>query len=162
MIGLLLLVLILFIRVFELIALSSIKITAFTIDFFLIFFFTIYYLHGLISVKISSGNAVCFWNFVFGLVAVVIYGVVILFIHHIFPNVSKELNYVISFVRVSVAIPLAISFATLFIKMINSNVKTTDNIQLLNNATAVKIVYIVIFILLAIPVWKIRMEKLNS
>ncbi|WP_249963712.1 hypothetical protein [Histophilus somni] len=68
----------------------------------------------------------------------------------------------ISFVGVSVAIPLAISFATSFINMINSNVKATVHIQLLNNATADKIVYIVIFILLAIPVWKIRMEKLNS
>lgn len=162
MIGLLLLVLILFVGVFKIIALSSIKITAFAIDFFLIFFFTIYYLHGLVSVKISSGNAVYFWDFVLGLVAVVIYGVVILFIHHMFPNVSKVLNYVISFVGVSVAIPLAISFATSFINMINSNVKVTDHIQLLNNATADKIVYIVIFVLLAIPVWNIRMEKLNS
>lgn len=65
MIGLLLLVLILFVGVLKLIALSSVKITAFAIDFFLIFFLD-------------------------------------------------------------------------------------------------KIVYIVIFILLAIPVWKIRMEKLNS
>lgn len=54
MIGLLLLVLILFVGLFKLIALSSIKITAFGIDFFLIFFFDIYYLYGLLSVKISS------------------------------------------------------------------------------------------------------------
>jgi putative conjugative transposon membrane protein len=153
MIGLLLLVLILFVGMFKLIALFSIKITAFAIDFFLIFFFTIlYYLHWLISVKILSGNAVYFWDFVLGLVAVVIYGVVILFIHHMFPNVSKILNYVISFMGVSVVIPLAISFATSFINMINSNVKATNHIQLFNNATADKIVYIVMFILLAIPV----------
>ncbi len=38
MIGLLLLLLILFVGVFKLIALSSVKITAFAIDFFLIFF----------------------------------------------------------------------------------------------------------------------------
>lgn len=153
---------ILFLRVFSLIALYSVKITAFAIDFFLIFFFTIYYIHGLVSVKISSGNAVYFWDFVFGLLAVIIYGVVILFIHHIFPIVSKVLNYVISFLGVSAAIPLAISFATTLINMINSNVKSTEHIQLLNNATADKIVYIVIAILISIPVWNVRMQKLNS
>lgn len=72
------------------------------------------------------------------------------------------LNYIISVIGVSVALPLAISFSTAVVNMFNSNIKATDHIQLLNNLTADNIVYIVIFVLFAIPVWNARMEKLNS
>lgn len=94
--------------------------------------------------------------------AVGIYGFITLTIHHLLPKISKVLNYIISVIGVSVAIPLAISFFTAVVNMFNSNIKATNHIQLLNNPTADKIVYIVIFVLLAIPVWNIRMEKLNS
>lgn len=162
MIGVVLIVLILFFGLYKLIALSSVKFTAFAIDFLLIFFYTIYYLHNLVSVKISSGYAIYFWDFVFGLIAIGIYGSIILTIHHLFPTISKVLNYIISVIGVSVAVPLAISFATATINMFNSNIKTTEHIQLLNNDLADKIVYIVIFVLLAIPVWQTRMEKLDN
>lgn len=162
MLFILLLILMLFVGIYKFIAISSVKVAAFTIDFFLVFFYTIYYLHGLVSVRISSGNVVYFWDVVFGLISVGIYGFIILTIHHLLPKLSKVLNYIISVVGVSVAIPLAISFSTAVVNMFNSNIRATNHIQLLNNPTADKIVYIVIFVLLAIPVWNVRMEKLNS
>ncbi|NEW62320.1 hypothetical protein GMA11_07065 [Granulicatella sp. zg-ZJ] len=77
-------------------------------------------------------------------------------------HVSKMLNYVISVIGLSVVIPLAISFSTAVINMFNSNIKATDHMQLLNNTIADKIVYILVIVLLAIPVWNSKIEKLNS
>ena len=75
---------------------------------------------------------------------------------------SKGLNYFITFIGVSVTIRLATSFTTSFINIFNSNFKPKDHIQLLNNVIADKVVYLVIAILIAILVWNLGMEKLNS
>lgn len=162
MITAIILVTLLFIGFYKLIALSSLKITAFAVDFLLIFIYTTTFMHGVLSVKISSGYVVYFWDIVFGILAMGIYGFLILLIHRVVPIVSKGLNYFITFLGVFVAIRLATSFATSFINIFNSNFKPTDHIQLLNNVTVDKVVYIFLAILIAIPVWNVRMEKLNS
>lgn len=162
MIPAIILVTLLFVGLYKLIALLSLKITAFAVDFLLIFIYTTTFMHSAVSVKISSGYVVYFWDIVFGILAMGIYGFLILLIHRLLPIVSKVLNYFITFIGVSVAISLATSFATSFINIFNSNFKPTNHILLLNNVTADKVVYIVIAILIAIPVWNVRMEKLNS
>lgn len=162
MIPTIILITLLFIGLYKFVALSSLKITAFTVNFLIIFIYTTTFMHGAVSVKISSDYVVYFWDIVFGILAMGIYGFLILLIHRLIPFVSKGLNYFITFIGVSVAIRLATSFATSFINVFNSNFKPTNHIQLLNNVTADKIVYILIAILIAIPVWNVRMEKLNS
>lgn len=103
MIVVLLLILILFVGIYKLIAISSIKVAVFAIDFFLVFFYTIYYLHGLVSVRISSGNVVYFWDCVFGIIAVAIYSFIILTIHHFFTKMNSsflDVIYTISILKI--------------------------------------------------------------
>ncbi|WP_179939776.1 hypothetical protein [Gemelliphila palaticanis] len=85
MIPAVILITLLFIGFYKLIALSSLKITVFAVDFLLIFIYTTTFMHSEVSVKISSGYVVYFWDIVFGILAMGIYGFLILLIHRLLP-----------------------------------------------------------------------------
>ncbi|HEM4667066.1 TPA: hypothetical protein U1069_000146 [Streptococcus suis] len=144
------------------IARTSVKLACFAIDFCAVFIYTIYLLHQPISSKIANGNTIYFWDVLFGLIAVLIYGFLMVILSILLPRISKAINFVIVFLGVGIGICLATDFITFLLSIFHSSIEPTYRIQFLTNNLANDILYYVIFFLVSIPVWKKRMEYLTG
>lgn len=161
-ISLMFLGVVLFIKFYAFVLLNSVKIMTFVPDMILIVFYTIYFLHGMVSVKISSGNIVYIWDVVFAILAVVNYMFLLVFIHKKLSIVSNILNYIVAYIGISIVVPFLTDLISAFVNSIYPNIKHTTHIMLLNNPIADQVLYQAIYLLLAIWVYRIRMKKLNS
>lgn len=143
----------LFLATFYLIIL---KVVAFALDYAIILIFGIYFLHNTVSIKISSGNAIYFWDVVFGILIIIIYKFLLIFLKEWIPIVYNIFIYVLSLIASSIVIRWGILFTTLLFQVINKNIKETEHIQLLNNPLADKILYIIFTVILSIFLYQKR------
>lgn len=101
-----------------------------------------------------------FWDVLFGLASVVVYGFLMLLLTIYLPKVSKIINFVIVYFGVGIGICLATDFITSLLSIFNSNIEATYRLQFLNNDLANDVFYYVQFLFVSIPVWKKRMDYL--
>ena len=110
--GICLTILVLFIKLYKNITLFSFKTMAFGIDFFVILFYSIYFFHPNVATKLVEGKLQYLLDAGVGILAVILYGLLILFINDTFPRVSNILNLFITFVGVGIAVPFTIGLLT--------------------------------------------------
>lgn len=120
------------------------KFVAVFIDFLLIGGFTAYFLHGKVSMKIASGNAVYFWDIVFGVGVCILYYVLLNFLVVQFPKVAACINYVIAW------------FGTLIIYVMIFAIFNDGLPQLLNNQSVSMLINMIIVTILAFVTFQIR------
>ena len=150
------------INLYKTIAVSSVKIAAFAIDFALVFAVVAYYSHSLIACKITSGNLMYLADIILGITAMLIYGTLLLLIHNRFSMVSNILNFIIAVIGVSVAYPLALDFISTVFKVLGIIQDTFTRLHILDSQIANNFIHYLIIFLLAIPVCKARTKYLNS
>lgn len=126
------------------------KFFAVFIDFLLICGFTAYFLHGEVSVKIASGNAVYFWDIAFGIGVCVLYYVLLNFLVIHLPMVAAFINYIIAWIGTFLIYGVIF---TIFIGGLP---------QLLNNHSLNMLINIIIVSLLALMTFKIRKNIFNT
>ena len=120
------------------------KLIAVFIDFLLIGGIVAYSVHGKLSVKIASGNAVYFWDIVFGIGACFIYYILLNYLVINFPKLAAVINYVIAWV------------GTLIIYGMTLILFYGGFPQLLNNYDLSMIIHIIIITMLAFVTFNIR------
>ena len=69
------------ISLYKMLAVSTVKIAAFAIDFALVFLLTCFYGHSFIGTKLATGNLVYLIDIALGIVATLAYGVLIILLH---------------------------------------------------------------------------------
>lgn len=92
-IGICLIILVLFINLYKNITRLSFKTMAFGIDFFVILFYTIYFFHPNIATKLVEGKLQYLLDAGAGILAIMAYGLLILFINDAFPKLSNILSW---------------------------------------------------------------------
>lgn len=94
LIPILILMFILFLRISK----STSKFVAIFIDFLVIGGTIAYLSNETVSSKIASGNAVYFWNVVFGVGTCIIYYIILSFLVIYFPKIGATINYFVSWI----------------------------------------------------------------
>ncbi len=150
------------ISLYKMIAVSSVKIAAFAIDFALIFILVCFYGHSLLVGKLDVGNLIYLIGVMLGIVSILAYGIAIMVLHIKLPKISKFLNLLVVFIGVSVAYPLALDFFSALLKMLGIVKNTFTRLHLLDSQIANNFIHYLIIFLLALPVYKARMKYLNS
>lgn len=161
-IGICLTIAILFIKLYKNITLFSFKTLAFGVDFFVIFFYSIYFFHPYVSVKLVDGKLQYLLDAGVGILAILIYGFLILFINDTLPMISNALNLFIAFVGVSVAVPFAIGLLSPVIQIFIHGFTFNGDIVLSQNHILSLFLKYMIFGLIALPVWRYRISKLEE
>lgn len=153
---------ILFVKLYKNITLFSFKTLAFGVDFFVIFFYSIYFFHPNVSVKLVDGKLQYLLNAGVGILAMLIYGLLILFINDTFPVISNALNLFIAFVGVSVAVPFAIGLLSPVIQIFITDFTFNGDVVLSQNHMLNLFLKYMIFALITLPVWRYRISKLEE
>jgi galactitol-specific phosphotransferase system IIC component len=97
-----------------------------------------------------------------GILAIIIYGLLILFINDTFPMVSNALNLFIAFVGVSIAVPFAIGLLSPVIQIFIHGFTFNGDIILSQNHMLSLFFKYMIFGLITLPIWRYRMNKLEE
>ncbi|MEL5900769.1 hypothetical protein AAGC94_22425, partial [Clostridium sporogenes] len=160
--GICLTILVLFIKLYENITLFSFKTMAFGIDFFVILFYSIYFFHPNVAAKLVEGKLQYLLDAGVGILAVILYGLLILFINDTFPRVSNVLNLFMAFVGVCMAIPFAIGLLTPVIQLFIHEFTFNGDIILSQNHMLSLFLKYMVFGIIALPVWRYRMSKLEE
>lgn len=161
-IGICLTIAILFIKLYKNITLFSFKTLAFGVDFFVIFFYSIYFFHPNVSVKLVDGKLQYLLNAGVGILAILMYGLLILFINDTFPVISNALNLFIAFVGVSIAVPFAIGLLSPVIQIFITDFTFNGDVVLSQNHMLSLFLKYMIFGLITLPVWRYRISKLEE
>ena len=161
-VGICLTIAILFVKLYKNITLFSFKTLAFGVDFFVVFFYSIYFFHPYVSVKLVDGNLQYLLNAGVGILAILMYGLLILFINDTFPTISNALNLFIAFVGVSVAVPFAIGLLSPVIQIFIHGFTFNGDIVLSQNHMLSLFLKYMIFGLITLPIWRYRMSKLEE
>ncbi len=161
-IGICLTIAILFIKLYKNITLFSFKTLAFGVDFFVIFFYSIYFFHPNVSVKLVDGKMQYLLDVGVGILAILIYGLLILFINDTFPMISNALNLFIAFVGVSMAVPFAIGLLSPIVQIFIHDFTFNGDIVLSQNHMLSLFLKYMIFGLITLPIWRYRMSKLEE
>ena len=161
-IGICLTITILFVKLYKNITLFSFKTLAFGVDFFVIFFYSIYFFHPNVSVKLVDGKLQYLLNAGVGILAILMYGLLILFINDTFPTISNDLNLFIAFVGVSVAVPFAIGLLSPVIQIFIHGFTFNGDIVLSQNHMLSLFLKYMIFGLIELPVWRYKINKLEE
>ena len=161
-VGICLTIAILFVKLYKNITLFSFKTLAFEVDFFVIFFYSIYFFHPNVSVKLVDGKLQYLLNAGVGILAILMYGLLILFINDTFPTISNALNLFIAFVGVSVAVPFAIGLLSPVIQIFIHGFTFNGDIVLSQNHMLSLFLKYMVFGLIALPVWRYRISKLEE
>jgi len=161
-VGICLTIAILFVKLYKNITLFSFKTLAFGVDFFVIFFYSIYFFHPNISVKLVDGKLQYLLNAGVGILAILLYGLLILFINDTFPMISNALNLFMAFVGVSIAVPFAIGLLSPVIQIFIHGFTFNGDIVLSQNHMLSLFLKYMIFGLITLHVWRYRMSKLEK
>ena len=161
-IGICLIILVLFIKLYKNITLISFKTKAFGIDFFVIIFYTIYFFHPNVAAKLVEGKLQYLLNAGAGIFAVILYGLLILFINDAFPRVSNILNLIITFIGVGIALPFTIGLLTPVIQVFNKGFTFNGDIVLSQNYMLSLFLKYMILGIITLPIWRYRMSKLKE
>jgi hypothetical protein len=135
---------------------------AFGVDFFVIFFYSIYFFHPNVSVKLVDGKMQYLLDVGVGILAILIYGLLILFINDTFPMISNALNLFIAFVGVSMAVPFAIGLLSPIVQIFIHDFTFNGDIVLSQNHMLSLFLKYMIFGLITLPIWRYRMSKLEE
>ena len=150
------------ISLYKMLAVSTVKIAAFAIDFALVFLLTCFYGHSFIGTKLATGNLVYLIDIALGIIATLAYGVLIILLHSRLPKVSMVLNFFIVLIGVSVAYPLALDFISAVLKMLGIVKDTFTELSLFENGLWNKILHYLIIFILALPIFGSRITYLNG
>ena len=161
-IGICLTIAILFIKLYKNITLFSFKTLAFGIDFFVILFYSIYFFHSNVAVKLVEGKLQYLLDAGAGTLALIVYGLLILFINDTFPMISNLLNLFITFTGVSIAVPFAIGLLNPILQMFIHGFTFNGDIILSQNHMLSLFLKYMIFGLITLPIWRYRMSKLED
>ena len=161
-VGICLTIAILFVKLYKNITLFSFKTLAFEVDFFVIFFYSIYFFHPNVSVKLVDGKLQYLLNAAVGILAILIYGLLILFINDTFLMLSNALNLFIAFVGVSIAVPFAIGLLSPIIQIFIHGFTFNGDIVLSQNHMLSLFLKYMIFGIITLPVWRYRINKLEE
>ena len=161
-IGICLIILVLFIKLYKNITLISFKTKAFGIDFFVILFYTIYFFHPNMAAKLVEGKLQYLLNAGAGILAVILYGLLILFINDAFPRVSNILNLIITFIGISIALPFTIGLLTPVIQVFNKGFTFNGDIVLSQNYMLNIFLKYMILGIINLSIWRYRMSKLEE
>jgi len=161
-VGICLTIAILFVKLYKNITLFSFKTLAFEVDFFVIFFYSIYFFHPNVSVKLVDGKLQYLLNAGVGILAILLYGLLILFINDTFPMISNALNLFMAFVGVSIAVPFAIGLLSPVIQIFIHGFTFNGDIVLSQNHMLSLFLKYMIFGLITLHVWRYRMSKLEK
>mgnify|MGYP003622806495 FL=1 len=161
-IGICLTIAILFVKLYKNITLFSFKTLAFGVDFFVIFFYSIYFFHPNVSVKLVDGKMQYLLDVGVWILAILIYGLLILFINDTFPMISNALNLFIAFVGVSMAVPFAIGLLSPIVQIFIHDFTFNGDIVLSQNHMLSLFLKYMIFGLITLPIWRYRMSKLEE
>jgi cation transport ATPase len=160
--GICLTIAILFVKLYKNITLFSFKTLAFGVDFFLIFFYSIYFFHPHVAVKLFEGKLQYLLDIAIGVLAILIYGLVILSINDSFPKISSMLNLFIALVGTSIAVPFAIGLLSPIIQIFITGFTFNGDIVLSQNHMLSLFLKYLLFGIVALPVWRYRMSKLEE
>ncbi|NLK43674.1 MAG: hypothetical protein GX300_04690 [Tissierellia bacterium] len=160
--GICLTIAILFIKLYKNITLFSFKTLAFGVDFFLIFFYSIYYFHPNVTVRLIDGKLQYLLNTGIGVLAILVYGLLILFINDTFPMISNAFNFFIAFVGVSVAVPFTIGLLSPVIQVFIKSFTFNGDLVLSQNHMLSLFFKYMIFVVITLPVWRYRISKLEE
>ncbi|WP_195923549.1 hypothetical protein [Clostridium tepidum] len=160
--GICLTIAILFVKLYKNITLFSFKTLAFGVDFFLIFFYSIYFFHPNVAVKLFDGKLQYLLDIAFGILAILIYGLVILSINDSFPMISSILNLFIALVGTSIAVPFVIGLLSPIIQIFITGFTFNGDIILSQNHMLSLFLKYLLFGIVALPVWRYRMSKLEE
>lgn len=149
------------ISLYRLIAVTSIKISAFALDFALIFFATIYLAHQYLQPSFSSSVATYAIYILMGLTTLFAYGVLILMLHRKFPRMSKAMNFFIVLVGISVAFPLALDFGSAVLKAVGIIKNTVTMLPIFESNSANMFVHYLMIFLISIPTFNARMRYMD-
>lgn len=161
-IGICLIILVLFINLYKNITLLSFKTMAFGIDFFVILFYTIYFFHPNIAAKLVEGKLQYLLDAGAGILAIIAYGLLILFINDTFPKVSNILNLFITFIGVGIALPFTIGLLTPVIQIFNKGFIFNGDIILSQNYMLNLFLKYMTLGIITLPIWRYRMSKLEE
>ncbi|MBU5257236.1 hypothetical protein [Tissierella praeacuta] len=161
-IGICLIILVLFINLYKNITLLSFKTMAFGIDFFVILFYTIYFFHPNIAVKLVEGKLQYLLDAGAGILAIMAYGLLILFINDTFPKLSNILNLFITFIGVGIALPFTIGLLTPIIQIFNKDFIFNGDINLSQNHMLNLFLKYMVLGIITLPAWRYRMSKLEE
>lgn len=161
-VGICLTIAILFVKLYKNITLFSFKTLAFGVDFFVIFFYSIYFFHPNVSVKLVDGKMQYLLDVGVGILAILIYGLLILFINDTFPMISNALNLFIAFVGVSMAVTFAIGLLSPIVQIFIHDFTFNGDIVLSQNHMLSLFLKYMIFGLITLPIWRYRMSKLEE
>ena len=160
--GICLTIAILFVKLYKNITLFSFKTLAFGVDFFLIFFYSIYFFHPHVAVKLFEGKLQYLLDIAIGVLAILIYGLVILSINDSFPMISSILNLFIALVGTSIAVPFVIGLLSPIIQIFITGFTFNGDIILSQNHMLSLFLKYLLFGIVALPVWRYRMSKLEE
>ena len=160
--GICLTIAILFVKLYKNITLFSFKTLAFGVDFFLIFFYSIYFFHPHVAVKLFDSKLQYLLDIAIGILAILIYGLVILSINDSFPTISSMLNLFIALVGTSIAVPFAIGLLSPIIQIFITGFTFNGDIVLSQNHMLSLFLKYLLFGIVALPVWRYRMSKLEE
>ena len=160
--GICLTILVLFIKLYKNITLFSFKTMAFGIDFFVILFYSIYFFHPNVATKLVEGKLQYLLDAGVGILAVILYGLLILFINDTFPRVSNILNLFITFVGVGIAVPFTIGLLTPVIQIFIKGFTFNGEIILSQNHMLSLFLKYLMLGIITLPVWRYRMSKLEE
>ena len=161
-IGICLIILVLFIKLYKNITLLSFKTMVFGIDFFVILFYTIYFFHPNVAVKLVEGKLQYLLDAGAGILSVILYGLLVLFINDAFPRISNILNLIISFIGVGIALPFTIGLLTPVIQIFNNGFTFNGDIILSQNHMLNLFLKYMTLGIIALPIWIYRMSKLEE
>lgn len=135
---------------------------AFGIDFFIILFYTIYFFHPYVATKLVEGKLQYLLDAGAGILAVILYGLLILFINDAFPRINNILNLIITFIGVGIALPFTIGLLTPVIQIFNNGFTFNGDIILSQNHMLNLFLKYIILGIIALPIWRYRMNKLEE
>ncbi len=160
--GICLTILVLFIKLYKNITLFFFKTMAFGIDFFVILFYTIYFFHPHVATKLVVGKLQYLLDGGAGILAVILYSLLILFINDTFPIISNVLNLFITFIGVGIAVPFTIGLLTPIIQFFHQGFTFNGDIILSQNHMLSLFLKYMVFGIITLPVWRHRMSKLEE
>lgn len=135
---------------------------AFGIDFFVILFYTIYFFHPNVAAKLVEGKLQYLLDAGAGILAVILYGLLILFINDSFPRISNILNLFITFIGVGIALPFTIGLLTPIIQFFNKGFTFNGDIILSQNHMLNLFLKYMTLGIITLPIWRYRMSKLEE
>lgn len=142
---------IIFLSVTLLVSTKIAMILFFAFDKTILFISSWIFFHMFVTTKVSSGNAIWFWDILISIIIVSIYSILFKKFHDRFDIPGKIINFIISFIGTY----LLYSFITYFFVMHEK----TDMLPLLNNSIANVIVNFIVIIFLSYIAY-IRRENL--